>query len=331
MTGLAVDMAKEQIRQHGRSLGFDAVGFAAAAAAEGQQHDLRRYLAEGRHGDMAWMATTAERRASPTALWPAARTAICCAVNYGPDEDPLAVLADREAGAISVYARGDDYHRVMKSRLKAFGRWLASEFNCDVKVFVDTAPIMEKPLAMRAGLGWIGKHTNLVSRKFGSWLFLGEVLVTLELPPDAPETDHCGSCDACVHACPTGALDEPYQMDARRCLSYLTIEHKSEIAPHLADRMGNRIFGCDDCLAVCPWNKFATPTAEPGLRPRESLRRPSLTGLASLDEAAFRAHFAGSNVKRTGFSRILRNVLIARRNVSRAISQACDDKEVSEC
>jgi epoxyqueuosine reductase len=305
---------KERIRAEGRALGFDAVGFASTDPSISDAANLRQYLAENRHGGMGWMETTADRRASLTELWPEARSAICCAVNYGPDENPLAVLENPDVGAISVYARGDDYHRVIKSRLKAFARWLSSTFGSEVKVFVDTAPIMEKPLAMRAGLGWIGKHTNLVSRAFGSWLFLGEILTTLVIKPDAPEIDHCGRCDACLRACPTGALDEPYQMDARRCISYLTIEHKEDIDPALARDMGNRVFGCDDCLAVCPWNKFSTEHTDPGLRARDSLKRPLLSELQQLDETTFKELFVRTSIRRTGVVRFARNTRIAIKN-----------------
>lgn len=305
---------KERIRAEGRALGFDVVGFASSDPDVTDATNLRQYLAEKRHGDMEWLQTTADRRQNLTAIWPEARSAICCAVNYGPDEDPLAVLEDPDVGAISVYARGDDYHRVIKSRLKAFARWLSSAFGCEVKVFVDTAPIMEKPLAMRAGLGWIGKHTNLVSRAFGSWLFLGEILTNLVIEPDAPEVDHCGRCDACLRACPTGALDEPYRMDARRCISYLTIEHKEDIDPALARDMGNRVFGCDDCLAVCPWNKFSKEHTDPRLRARDSLKRPLLSDLQQLDETTFKELFARTSIRRTGVVRFARNTRIAINN-----------------
>jgi epoxyqueuosine reductase len=306
-----VHSVKEAIREKARALGFDAVGFAAAAAEARQGADLAAFLVEGRHGGMDWLAREPARRAEPRALWPAARSVVAVAANYGPADDPLAATARRDRAAVSVYARGADYHDLLKKRLKALGRWLAGRHGCEVKVFVDTAPVMEKPLAARAGLGWTGKHTNLVSRRFGSWLFLGEVFTTLELPPDRPEADHCGSCDRCRAACPTGALDAPYRMDARRCISYLTIEHKGDIAPEMAARMGNRVYGCDDCLAVCPWNKFARPSAEPAFLPRAELAAPRLADLARLDEAAFRAVFAGSPVKRTGRERFVRNVLIA--------------------
>lgn len=260
---------------------------------------------------MAWMEETVERRADPGVLWPAARSVIMLGLNYGPDENPLDGLADRSAGLLSVYARGDDYHDLVKSRLKALGRWLAEQTGCELKVFVDTAPLMEKPLAAAAGLGWQGKHTNLVSREFGSWLFLGSVMTTLELAADRPETDRCGSCRACLDACPTAAFPAPYRLDARRCISYLTIEHKGPIPSEFRKAMGNRIYGCDDCLAVCPWNKFARLGQEMKLAARDGLRRPALADLARLDDPAFRALFSKSPVKRIGRDRFIRNVLIA--------------------
>jgi epoxyqueuosine reductase len=260
---------------------------------------------------MAWMAETVERRADPATLWPEARSVIMLGLNYGPDENPLDGLADRSAGLLSVYARGDDYHDLIKARLKAVGRWLAEETGCALKVFVDTAPVMEKPLAAAAGLGWQGRHTNLVSREFGSWLFLGSIMTTLELVPDTPERDRCGSCRACLDACPTAAFPAPYRLDARRCLSYLTIENKGPIPREFRKAMGNRIYGCDDCLAVCPWNKFAREGQEMKLAARDQLRRPGLAELVRLDDAAFRALFTKSPVKRIGRDRFIRNVLIA--------------------
>ena len=311
---------KEAIRARAQECGFDAVGFTLAQGAPEDSRHLRQYLAEGRHGDMEWMARNAERRSDPQALWPQARTIVCLGVNYAPAGDPRTVHAEPDRGAISVYARGRDYHDVLKKLLKAFARWLAEFHDCSVKVFVDTAPVMEKPLAVRAGLGWIGKHTNLVSRRFGSWLFLGEVFTTLELPADAPEVDHCGSCDACVHACPTGALTEPYRIEPRRCVSYLTIEHKGEIPPSLSGAFGNRIYGCDDCLAACPWNKFATPTRQIEFHPRADLAAPKLAALATLNEVAFRARFSRTAIKRIGWERMLRNLRIAMGNASSASS-----------
>jgi epoxyqueuosine reductase len=273
---------------------------------------LRRFLAEGGHGDMDWMEKTAARRGDPQALWPQARSIIMLGLNYGQQGgDPLAILRRRERGAISIYAQADDYHDIVKPRLKALARWLVAQAGGDVKVFVDTAALMEKPLAGAAGLGWQGKHTNLVSRQFGSWLFLGAIFTTLDLPPDAPESDHCGSCRACLDVCPTAAFPEPYRLDARRCISYLTIEHKGPIPRELRAAMGNRIYGCDDCLAVCPWNKFARAGREMKLSARSELRAPRLADLARLDDAAFRRLFAKSPVKRTGRDRFVRNVLIA--------------------
>jgi len=260
---------------------------------------------------MEWLVATAARRADPRALWPQVRSVIMLGVNYGQDADPRAILNERSLGAISVYAQGDDYHEIIKPRLKAVARWLIAQAGGDVKVFVDTAAVMEKPLAARAGLGWQGKHTNLVSREFGSWLFLGAIFTTLELPFDEAEIDHCGSCSACLDICPTRAFDAPYKLDPRRCISYLTIEHKGPIPRELRRAMGNRIFGCDDCLAVCPWNKFAQEGREAKLSARDTLRAPALADLADLDDAAFRALFRKSPVKRTGRERFVRNVLIA--------------------
>ena len=262
---------------------------------------------------MHWMETTSAPRGNPRALWPAVGSVIMLGLNYGqdPGSDPLAILRRRDRGAISVYARGDDYHDIIKSRLKALARWLTAQAGGDAKVFVDTAAVMEKPLAAAAGIGWQGKHTNLVSRQFGSWLFLGAIFTTLELPPDAPEIDHCGSCHACLDICPTAAFPAPYQLDARRCISYLTIEHKGPIPRELRAPIGNRIFGCDDCLAVCPWNKFAQAGRENKLAARRELTAPRLADLARLDHAAFRQMFSKSPIKRTGRNRFVRNVLIA--------------------
>jgi epoxyqueuosine reductase len=260
---------------------------------------------------MKWMAERAEQRGDPSTLWPQACSIVMLGCNYGPDDDPLAILKEPIRGGISVYARGDDYHDVIKARLKAIARWLVEQAGGEVKVFVDTAPVMEKPLAQAAGIGWQGKHTNLVSRELGSWLFLGAIFTTLELPPDEPERDHCGACHACLDVCPTAAFPSAYRLDARRCISYLTIEHKGPIAHELRPLMGNRIYGCDDCLAVCPWNKFAQTGREMKFHARETLRAPKLADLARLDNAAFRALFAKSPVKRIGRVRFLRNVLIA--------------------
>ncbi len=272
---------------------------------------LTRFVADGLHGDMDWLAANAERRGDPRALWRDVRAIVMLGVNYGPARDPLAILRERARGAISVYAQGDDYHDVIKPRLKALARWLVAKAGGDVKVFVDTAAVMEKPLAASAGLGWQGKHTNLVSRRFGSWLFLGAIFTTLDLPPDAAESDYCGQCRACLDVCPTAAFPAPYRLDARRCISYLTIEHKGPIPRELRAPMGNRIYGCDDCLAVCPWNKFAQEGRNAKLAAREALMAPPLADLARLDDAAFRALFAKTPVKRTGRDRFVRNVLIA--------------------
>lgn len=299
------------IREQALAAGFDAVGFARAELALEARQNLAAYLARGYHGDMGWLAHRAAERSNPGALWPEAKTIVVLGVNYGPEDDPLALLESRACGNISVYARGRDYHDIVKSRLKRLARWVAASWPGELKVFVDTAPVMEKPLAAAAGVGWQGKHTNLVSRGFGSWLFLGEIYLTLELPPDAPEADHCGVCRRCLDACPTNAFPAPYRLDARRCISYLTIEHKGHIDAALRPLIGNRIYGCDDCLAVCPWNKFAHAAHEPGFATRALLAAPRLGELAQLDDAAFRAMFAGSPVKRTGRDRFLRNVLIA--------------------
>jgi epoxyqueuosine reductase len=272
---------------------------------------LAQFLAAGAQGDMGWLENEPGRRSDPRVLWPEVRSIVMLGLNYGPDNDPLQSLARRESGTISVYARGDDYHDLIKGRLKQLGRWLIAQGGGDIKVFVDTAAVMEKPLAAAAGLGWQGKHTNLVSRQFGSWLFLGAIFTTLDLPADDAEHDHCGNCRACLDICPTAAFPEPYRLDARRCISYLTIEHKGPIPRALRPLMGNRIYGCDDCLAVCPWNKFAQAGREAKLAARDALRAPKLAELAGLDDASFRALFAKSPVKRTGRDRFVRNVLIA--------------------
>ena len=310
--------AKAAIREKARALGFDAVGFAPAALAQEARDNLATYLGQGLHGDMGWLADKADRRGDPQTLWPDARSVIVLGMNYGSTDVPNAHLGRAETGVVSVYARGRDYHDVVKSRLKQLARWLAESRKCQVKVFVDTAPVMEKPLAEAAGIGWQGKHTNLVSREFGSWLFLGEVFTDLALEPDAPHDDRCGACRACLDACPTGAFPAPYRIDARRCVSYLTIEHKGPIPRELRPLLGNRIYGCDDCLAACPWNKFARATQEVGLLPRSELTAPRLADLASLDDAAFRKMFSGSAVKRLGRDRFVRNVLIAIGNSRKA-------------
>jgi len=294
-----------------REHSFDVVGITRPDSIPQAAGRLQQFLAEGAHGDMDWLASTAERRGDPRAIWPEARSVIMVGMNYGPAGDPLAILQQRSHGAISVYAQGDDYHEIIKPRLKALARWLIAQAGGDVKVFVDTAAVMEKPLAEAAGLGWQGKHTNLVSRQHGSWLFLGAIFTTLDLPPDTPDTDHCGTCHKCLDICPTAAFPAPYRLDARRCISYLTIEHKGPIARELRPLMGNRIYGCDDCLAVCPWNKYAQAGREAKLAARETLAAPALSDLARLDDAAFRKLFAKSPVKRIGRDRFLRNVLIA--------------------
>ncbi len=302
---------KAAIAARARELGFAAVR---VTSADGPSHGdtLQDFLAAGRHGDMDWLERRAGERAHPAALWPAVRSIVVLAADYGPAHDPLDDLARYDRGTISVYARGArDYHDIVKSRLKALARWMVETQGGEVKVFVDTAPVMEKPLAQRAGLGWQGKHTNLVSRALGSWFFLGEVFTTLELEPDPPETDHCGSCRACQDVCPTAAFPRPYELDARRCISYLTIEHKGHIAAEFRAAMGNRIYGCDDCLAVCPWNKFAKRTGDLAFLPRAELTAPRLADLADLDDAAFREFFRGSPIKRTGRDRFVRNVMIA--------------------
>jgi epoxyqueuosine reductase len=309
------------VEEAGR-LGFDVLGVTQAAGDLRDAEHLAAYLSQGRHGEMAWMAATAARRSDPHRLWPDARSIIAVGINYGPDDDPLAGLDQPDAGWISVYARGTDYHKVVLSRLRALARWLVAVAGGEAKVFVDTAPVMEKPIAQRAGLGWIGKHTNLVSRRFGSWLFLGEIFTTLAIDADPPETDHCGSCDACMRACPTGALPEPYRIDPRRCISYLTIEHKSALAPDLAHALGNRIYGCDDCLAACPWNKYAEPSRHAPLAALPDRVRPDLAQLTLLDDAAFRARFAGSPIKRTGRTRMLRNVAHALANAATPTADA---------
>jgi epoxyqueuosine reductase len=271
---------------------------------------LAAFVGTGRHGQMGWMAERMEWRGDPAALWPAARSVVMLAESYAPLHDPLAVLDQPDRGAISVYAQGRDYHDLVKARLKRVGRWLIGAApGTEIKVFVDTAPVMEKPLAQAAGLGWQGKHTNLLGRDFGNWVFLGAIFTTLALPPDAPERDHCGSCRACLDICPTGAFPAPSELDARRCISYLTIEHRGPVDPALRPLMGNRIYGCDDCLAVCPWNKFAVEAAD--LRYLRSAGAPRLADLARLDDAGFRAMFAGTPVKRIGRGRFVRNVLYA--------------------
>jgi epoxyqueuosine reductase len=302
---------KAAITHEARALGFDCVGVTDPdAIAQAAQH-FRAFLDAGAHGEMDWLATRPERRMDPRVLWPGVHSVIMLGVNYGPDENPLAILQQRTRGAISVYAQGDDYHDVIKKRLKMLARWLVAASGAEVKVFVDTAAVMEKPLAQAAGLGWQGKHTNLVSREFGSWLFLGAIFTAADLPRDEAEIDHCGSCQACLDICPTAAFPAPYKLDARRCISYLTIENKGPIPHEFRKAIGNRIYGCDDCLAACPWNKFAQAGRETKLAARDALRAPDLAELVRLDDAAFRALFTKSPVKRIGRDRFIRNVLIA--------------------
>jgi epoxyqueuosine reductase len=301
----------ERLRAKARQEGFSGIRIASADAGPKQTERLRSFIGQNYHGDMEWLATTAERRATPKVLWPEAKSAIVFAMNYGQGIDAMQRLNAKSQGVISVYALNRDYHDVVKGKLKKIATWFASVAKAEVKVFVDTAPLMEKPLAHAAGLGWQGKHTNLLSRELGSWFFIGTILTDMVLPPDEPEIDHCGSCHACLDICPTKAFPAPYQLDARRCISYLTIEHKGHIDREFRKPMGNRIFGCDDCLAVCPWNKFASVASEAKLKAREDLISPGLDDLAVLDDAAFRKLFSGSPVKRVGRNRFVRNVLIA--------------------
>jgi epoxyqueuosine reductase len=308
----------ETLKRRALEEGFDAARIAKAQSDPQIAARLQQFIGEGFHGDMTWLAGTASRRGAPSAMWPEAKSAIMLALNYGPHGNPLERLGHRAMGNISVYAQGRDYHDVVKGKLKRLARWFAHAAKAEVKVFVDTAPLMEKPLAATAGLGWQGKHTNLVSRQLGSWFFIGAILTDAELAPDDAEIDHCGTCRACLDICPTKAFPAPYRLDARRCISYLTIEHQGHIAPEFRAAMGNRIFGCDDCLAVCPWNKFAQAASEAKLRARDDLLAPALSELLQLDDAAFRGKFAGSAVKRTGRDRFLRNVLIASGNSGEA-------------
>jgi epoxyqueuosine reductase len=305
------DDLKSTLMEQARTLGFDCAGVTDPGAIAQAGPYFLEFLSSGAHGDMDWLAANPDRRSDPRNLWAGVRSVIMLGVNYGPDEDPLSILQARTRGAISVYAQGDDYHDVIKKRLKALARWLAAAASCEVKVFVDTAAVMEKPLAQAAGLGWQGKHTNLVSREFGSWLFLGAIFTDADLPRDEADTDRCGSCRACLDICPTAAFPAPYKLDARRCISYLTIESKGPIPREFRKAIGNRIYGCDDCLAVCPWNKFAQAGHEAKLSAREELRAPELSSLARLDDAGFRKLFSKSPVKRIGRDRFIRNVLIA--------------------
>ncbi|OYW21623.1 MULTISPECIES: epoxyqueuosine reductase [unclassified Sphingomonas] len=305
----------ERLRDKAAELGFAACGIASADAAPAAGARLRKWLADGAHGDMIWMEARADQRATPRGLWPQVNSVIALGMSYAPAVDPLALASAGERGRISVYAQGGDYHDVVKRALKALARWIVETAGGDLKVFVDTAPVMEKPLAEAAGLGWQGKHTNLVSRRDGSWLFLGAIYTTLDLAPDAPGQDRCGSCDSCQRACPTDAFPAPYKLDARRCISYLTIEHAGPIAQEFRAGIGNRIYGCDDCLAVCPWNKFADAArANLAFAPRAELAAPALADLLALDDAGFRQVFAGSPIKRIGRDRMVRNCLIAAGN-----------------
>ena len=302
---------KQRLVARARQEGFDACRVCRPSDVPEVPARLATFLEKGRHGQMAWLAERAHWRGNPAVLWPEARSIIMLGESYTPDSDPLETLDRPEVGTVSVYARGRDYHDVVKKRLKRLARWLINEAGGEVKVFVDTAPVPEKPLGQAAGLGWQGKHTNLVSRELGNWFFIGAVFSTLEIETDSPESDHCGTCRACLDICPTDAFPAPYQLDARRCISYLTIEHKGPVDEALRSKMGNRIYGCDDCLAVCPWNKFAQGAREMKYRAREDLRAPNLADLALLDDAAFRARFSGSPIKRIGRDRFVRNVLYA--------------------
>lgn len=312
---VAPESLKQQLVDEAAALGFDLCRIVNAQGDKAAADGLAAFVEAGHHGQMQWMENRMAQRAAPQSLWPAAQSVIMLGVNYGPDKDPLAALAETDKGVISVYAQRRDYHDVIKKKLKSLARWLVAQSGAQVKVFVDTAPVMEKPLAMRAGLGWQGKHTNLVSRDFGSWLFLGSVFTDLLLPDDVAETDHCGACTACLDICPTKAFPAPYKIDARRCISYLTIEHKGMIERALRPLIGNHIYGCDDCLAVCPWNKFAQKSEDSKLALQAAYDRPDLIALSKLDDAGFRSFFAGTPIKRTGRDSFIRNVLIAMGNM----------------
>ncbi len=300
-----------RICDEAKALGFDGVGVAPPEGTREMRAGLQAYLDAGHHGSMAWLADRQHHRESPRGLWAEARSVLMFTANYGPADNPLAALDKKSCGTISVYAQNLDYHDVLKKRIKALGRWMAQEFGCDLKVFVDTAPVMEKPLAALAGLGWQGKHTNLVTRSHGSWVFLAAMMTTLDLPRSSPHSDHCGACRACLDICPTNAFPEPYTLDARRCISYLTIEHKGPVDEALRPKLGNRIYGCDDCLAVCPWNKFAQTARDAAFHARAELQSPPLDALVTLDDAAFRQLFRKSPIKRIGRNRFVRNVLYA--------------------
>jgi epoxyqueuosine reductase len=308
------DTLKAALKSRARAEVFDAVGVTQPGGIGHAGERLGVFLREAMQGDMDWLAAHADRRAAPSVLWPETRSIVMLGMNYAPADNPLALLAERGRGNVSAYARGRDYHDIIKGKLKLLGGWLHRETGAAVKVFVDTAPVMEKPLAQAASLGWQGKHTNLVSRDLGSWLFLGAIFTAAHLPPDAPETDHCGNCRRCLDICPTAAFPAPYRLDARRCISYLTIEHKGHIAREFRKLMGNRIYGCDDCLAVCPWNKFAQTANESRFAAKPITDGAPLAELLALDDAAFRAAFAGSPIKRTGRDRFIRNALIAAGN-----------------
>ncbi|OCW56086.1 tRNA epoxyqueuosine(34) reductase QueG [Hoeflea olei] len=324
--GRGTDRLKSFLAGEARALGFSALSVAAPDTDPLLRSRLEQFVALGRHGSMGWIAETSDRRSDPRTLWPEVRSVIMLAMNYGPETDPRAGLACRSNANVSVYARNRDYHDVIKGRLKELAGKFAARAGGDVKVFVDTAPVMEKPLAQAAGLGWIGKHTNLVSRDHGSWLFLGSIFTTVELEPDAQKTDHCGSCSACLASCPTEAFPAPYQIDARRCISYLTIENKGPIPQEFRRAIGNRVYGCDDCLAACPWNKYAVKASEAKLIARPDLQAPPLAQFLAMDDAGFRAFFSGSPVKRIGRDRFLRNVLVAAGNSGdAALVPACRD------
>ena len=314
MTAMHPRGLESWLKARARAEGFDAIGIAAPGAISEAGAELYGFLEAGFHGGMAWLVEKADRRADPRTLWPEVRSIVTLGMTYGPGADPLAALAERSRAAISVYAQGHDYHDVIKSKLKAVARDFAKVSGADVKVFVDTAPVMEKPLAQAAGIGWQGKHTNLVSRGHGSWLFLGAIFTTAALRPDTPESNRCGSCRRCLDICPTHAFPAPYRIDARRCISYLTIEHKEQIPLEFRRAMGNRIYGCDDCLAVCPWNKFAQAAREAKFSALPGVANPPLAELLPLDDAAFRARFRGSPIKRIGRDRFIRNVAVAAGN-----------------
>jgi epoxyqueuosine reductase len=322
MPGAAAAGLARRLKARALEEGFSAAGICRPDAAPEAAARLEAFVAAGMHGGMGWLAERRAWRGDPRALWPEARSILMLAELYTPGEDPLAALARRDRGAISVYARGADYHDVVKKRLKRLGRWLVAETGAAIKVFVDTAPVMEKPLAEAAGLGWQGKHTNLLSRELGNWFFLGAIFTTLDLPPDPPARERCGSCRACLDVCPTDAFPAPFRLDARRCISYLTIEHAGPVDEALRPALGNRIYGCDDCLAVCPWNKFAATARAAAYAARAELGAPRLADLAALDEAGFREVFAGSPIKRIGRDRFLRNVLYAIGNSGEAVLAA---------